>query len=175
MEDKKISAKRVKRATTELISVLLEFMDWVDKKTDSEETEQIPDKEHSVWRVAGDFDFTLPGKEAEFIPELNDIKEIADAFENGETFSVPFVTGEILKLSLATENSFWVGSVCVDPKEGSDNVFDWGYEIRDWNGKPINEIYFSDYIPSEIYLVTEGCPFERIAEDINSFVEGYNS
>lgn len=175
MEDKKISAKRVKRATTELISVLLEFMDWVDKKTDSEETEEIPDKEHSVWRVAGDFDFTLPGKEAEFIPELNDIKEIADAFENGEDFGVPFATAEILKLSLGSGNDFWLGSLRVMPWTNSSDVCDYGFEVYDWNGRVCNEYWFSDYYQTEIDLLINGVDFEHIADDINAFVEGYNS
>lgn len=135
--------------------------------------DDIPDKEHSVWRVAGDFDFTLPGKEAEFIPELNDIKEIADAFDNGEDFGVPFATAEILKLSLGSGNDFWLGSLRVMPWTKSSDVCDYGFEIVDWDGKVINEYFFFDYFPNEISLLIEGVNFEHLAEDINAFAEGY--
>lgn len=135
--------------------------------------DDIPDKEHSVWRVAGDFDFTLPGKEAEFIPELNDIKEIADAFDNGEDFGVPFATAEILKLSLGSGNDFWLGNLRVMPWTKSSDVCDYGFEIVDWDGKVINEYFFFDYFPNEISLLIEGVNFEHLAEDINAFAEGY--
>lgn len=135
--------------------------------------DDIPDKEHSEWRVAGDFDFTLPGKEAEFIPELNDIKEIADAFDNGEDFGVPFATAEILKLSLGSGNDFWIGSLRVMPWTKSSDVCDYGFEIIDWDGNVINEYFFFDYFPNEISLLIEGVNFEHLADDINSFVEGY--
>lgn len=135
--------------------------------------DNIPDKEHSVWRVAGDFDFALPGKEAEFIPELNDIKEIADAFDNGEDFGVPFATAEILKLSLGSGNDFWLGSLRVMPWTKSSDVCDYGFEIVDWDGNVINEYFFFDYFPNEISLLIEGVNFEHLAEDINAFAEGY--
>ena len=136
-------------------------------------TDEIPDKEHSVWRVAGNFDIELPGIEAEFIPELNDIKEISDAFENGENFAVPFVTAEILKLSLGTGNEFWLGRVQVLPKAASNDVGDFGFEIMDWNGRVLNEYFMSDYYGTEIDLLVEGADFEKLADDINAFYEGY--
>lgn len=136
-------------------------------------TDEIPDKEHSVWRVAGNFDIELPGIEAEFIPELNDTKDISDAFENGENFSVPFVTAEILKLSLGTGNEFWLGSLRVMPWTKSSDVCDYGFEIVDWDGKTRNEYFMSDYYGTEIDLLVEGADFEKLAEDINAFYEGY--
>ena len=130
--------------------------------------------EKRVW-LAGDFDFSFPGKEAEFIPELNETSDISEAFYNGEEFSVPFVTAEILKMSLGTGNDFWLGNVKVCPVTASNNIEDFGFEVFDWNGKVINEYYFSDYYQTEIDLLIEGVDFEHLAEDINAYMEGYNS
>lgn len=135
--------------------------------------EDVPDKEQTVWKVAGDFDLKLPGRNAEFIPELNDFEDIACAFDDGQLFSVPFVTDEILKLSIATENSFYVQNICVDPVMSSNNILEYGFELRDWDDRVLNEIWFGDYVPTDFLLIDAGVPFDRIAEDINAFVEGY--
>ena len=136
-------------------------------------TEFLEDGEKHNGALMPGFDFSLPGREVEYIPELNDIKDISDAFENGEDFSVPFATAEILKLSLGTGNEFWLGNVVVSPWLNSNDIRDYGFEIRDCNGKAINEYYLSDYYQTEIDLFIEGVDFEALAEDINAFFEGY--
>ena len=157
----------IEKAVKSFDKALEQFMDWVSE-------EETPTKEDSHWEVAGDFDLILPGAEAEFIPELNDTKEIYRAFETGEKFSVPFITAEILKLSTATGNGFWLGQLEILPVFNGKNVGDWGFEVRNWNGRAINEYFFGEYYPTDLYLLLNGVDFDSLAEDINAFGEGFN-
>ena len=155
----------IEKAVKSFDKALDQFMAWAGE-------EETPTKENSYWEVVGDIE--LPGAEAEFIPELNDAKEIYKAFETGERFSVPFVTEDILKMSIATGNGFWLGQLEILPVFNGKNVGDWGFEVRNWNGRIVGEYFFSDYYPTDIYLVLNGVSFESLTEDINAFAEGYN-
>lgn len=160
-------SENIEKSVKSFDEALDEFMDWAGE-------EETPTKENSHWEVAGDFDLILPGAEAEFIPELNEAKEIYRAFETGERFSVPFATEDILKMSIATGNGFWLGQLEVLPVFNGNNVGDWGFEVSNWNGRAIAEYFFSDYYPTDLYLLLNGADFNSLAEDINAFGEGFN-